>query len=425
MTNILFVSCYSTDINNSASIELIYYINLLAKSGKFNVHLLTMDFPNNTIYYDSEISKFVHKNVVVHRVKGGIILDRMLPRVSFNSDKKEFKNYKSILIKVKNIVTMVDPYISWTYKAFKYFKENLKDIKFDIILGMHEPPSSLICSYKIKDFIKKNNLNIKLISYFSDPYCNELSRKKRSFFIRKLNEVIEKKIVRKSDKFLFVTQNNFEYYKDKYGINSNNMELIHRCFDKEIYKNCDKSYPIEFSKSKINLLHAGDIVSGMRDVTNFIKALDCINQNYNEKFKKLNINFYGNINDFNQEKLVKSKDYICFKHRVSYSKIINFMINSDVLIIFANKEFKQIPAKIYDYMGTNSYILIIFESYEDPLYKLVKNIEGVICVLNNCDDIVIILMNLIDSFNVNSYFDRSNFNNNEDIYKKLENVFYK
>ena len=191
MTNILFVSCYSTDINNSASIELIYYINLLAKSGKFNVHLLTMDFPNNTIYYDSEISKFVHKNVVVHRVKGGIILDRMLPRVSFNSDKKEFKNYKSILIKVKNIVTMVDPYISWTYKAFKYFKENLKDIKFDIILGMHEPPSSLICSYKIKDFIKKNNLNIKLISYFSDPYCNELSRKKRSFFIRKLNEVIE------------------------------------------------------------------------------------------------------------------------------------------------------------------------------------------------------------------------------------------
>src|SRR5699024_2321131 len=160
---------------------------------------------------------------------------RMLPRVSFNSDKKEFKNYKSILIKVKNIVTMVDPYISWTYKAFKYFKENLKDIKFDIILGMHEPPSSLICSYKIKDFIKKNNLNIKLISYFSDPYCNELSRKKRSFFIRKLNEVIEKKIVRKSDKFLFVTQNNFEYYKDKYGINSNNMELIHRCFDKEIY----------------------------------------------------------------------------------------------------------------------------------------------------------------------------------------------
>ena len=79
MTNILFVSCYSTDINNSASIELIYYINLLSKSGEFNIHLLTMNYPQNTIYYDSEISKFVNERITIHRVDGGFILNKFLP----------------------------------------------------------------------------------------------------------------------------------------------------------------------------------------------------------------------------------------------------------------------------------------------------------------------------------------------------------
>ncbi len=420
MTNILFISCYSIDINNSASIELIYYMNLLAGTGKFNVHLLTMDFPKDSKYYDSDISNFVDKRIIVHRVNGGPILNRMLPRNTQNSVVKDKKN--KLLINIKNMIVVVDPYTSWISKAVKYFKNNLKDIGFEIILGMHEPPSSLICAYKIKKIYKNYNKNVKLISYFSDPYCDEMGRKNKIYLNRLINLYFEKSIVKNSDNFLFVTEKNFEYYKHKYKIDSNKVELIHRGFDSNLYELSKESYPNEYYKDKINFLYAGDIVKGIRDITCFIEAMDNLSIDYKEKFNKIKINFFGNVNDDIQFELVKNKDYINLKPRVSYKKVINLIVNADVLIIFGNKEFKQIPAKVYDYMGSNSYILIVLESYEDPMYNLVKGLDGVICCLNNTNDILKNVLNIIDQFHPNKKFIRDKFSSCE-VLKKLDKVF--
>lgn len=425
MINILVVSCYSVDINNSASIELIYYLNLLASKGEFNVHLLTMDFPSESIYYDFDMSKFLHKDVSVYRVRGGYFLNKMLPKrgsVSFNKDR--IKKYNSVLIKIKDLINIVDPYIFWVHRAVKYFKKYLTNIKFDIILGMHEPPSSLVCAYKIKNIVRKTNPNIKLISYFSDPYCNEMSRKRKNFFVRRINEFIEKKSVLSSNGFLFVTKNNFEYYKEKYGINLKNTEIVHRCFDSRFYENYKGKYPEEFKIDKINFLHAGDIVKGMRDISKFIEALDFLKANYKDEFKKLNINFYGNINDDKQKDLIESRNYIFSKPRVSYAKIINFIANADVLVIFANKEFSQIPAKIYDYMGADSYIFIVLEDYSDPLYELVKGVEGVICVLNDCEKITYGLLNILEIFKRDKRFNRYK-SISENMYEKFKKFFIK
>lgn len=423
MTNILFVSCYSVDINNSASIELIYYMNLLSASGKFKVHLLTMDFPSNSIYYDSEISKLVSKDIKIHRIKGGFLLNKLLPKNIKISKEGQKNSKKALLIKMKNLFTVIDPYVSWCFKAVKYFRNQLIDEKFDIILGMHEPPSSLICSYKIKDYLIKKTSKVKFISYFSDPYCNELSRRNKNFITRKINESIESKIVSKSDKFLFVSKDNYEYYKEKYGINSDNVQIIHRGYDIDFYNQSKGVYPKIYSKDKINVLHAGDIALGMRNVCEFIEALDSLKKEDSLKFSKLNINFYGNINDSNQELLLKKKNYISYNSRISYSKIVNYMVNADVLIIFGNKEFKQIPAKIYDYVGINAYILVIVESYKDPLYELVKNTQGVFCVLNNKDSIKKEIIKLLDQYNNQRNFDRNEFSN-ENILYKLEKIFY-
>lgn len=416
MTNILFVSCYSIDINNSASIELIYYMNLLVNTGKFNVHLLTMDFPKDSKYYDGDISTLVDKKIIVHRVSGGKILNRILPKNSNNSLIKDKKN--KLLIHIKNMIVVVDPYTSWISKAVKYFKENLKSLGFEIILGMHEPPSSLICAYKIKNI----NKNSKLISYFSDPYCDEIGRKNKTYFNRLINLHFEKSIVKNSDNFLFVTEKNFQYYKNKYNIDQNKVELIHRGYDSNFYESSKESYPKEYSKGKINFLYAGDIVKGIRDVRCFVEAMDYLNRDYKDKFNKIKLNFFGNVNDDIQDKLIRSKNYINFKPRVSYKEVVNLIVNAEVLIIFGNKEFKQIPAKLYDYMGSNSYILIVLESYEDPMYNLVKGLDGVICCLNNSNDILKNIIEIIDKFDFNKKFIRDKFSSCK-VLEKLYKVF--
>ena len=422
MKNILFVSCYSVDINNSASIELIYYINLLANSDKYKVHLLTMDFPNNCIYYDDETRKLVSDKVIIHRVKGGMLLNKLLPKKTQEVKGVTKKNNKDLLIKLKNVFSIIDPYVSWTNKAFKYFQKKLINENFHVILGMHEPPSSLICAKKIKKAYKTKNSKVKLVSYFSDPYCNELSRRKKNFIVRKINHNIEKEIISNSDKFLFVAKDNFEYYKNKYDINSNNVQLIHRGYDKVFYEKSKEIYPSIFKKNKINILHAGDIALGMRDISQFINAVECIRKDNNSLFSKLNINFYGNVNDPVQNELLSNKEYILYNSRISYLKVINYIVNSDILIILGNKEFKQIPAKIYDYLGTNAYILVIIESYKDPLYELVKNIPDVYCVLNNVKKIKEVLINLLKDYKEDRVLNREEFSN-ENIFFKLEKSF--
>ncbi len=49
---ILFIACYSPFINNSAAIETLQYLNKLADNNDNEVHLLTVDFPENSIYYE-------------------------------------------------------------------------------------------------------------------------------------------------------------------------------------------------------------------------------------------------------------------------------------------------------------------------------------------------------------------------------------
>ena len=105
---------------------------------------------------------------------------------------------------MKNVIVVVDPYMSWINKAVSYFENKIQNLNFDIILGMHEPPSSLICSYRIKKIMKRKFKNdVKLVSYFSDPYCDEVGRKNKSFFTRFVNLNFEKLIVRNTDKFLY------------------------------------------------------------------------------------------------------------------------------------------------------------------------------------------------------------------------------
>ena len=200
------------------------------------------------------------------------------------------------------------------------------------------------------------------------------------------------------------------------------MELIHRGFDEKFYSDAKKFYPDDYVKGKINFLHAGDVVKGIRETKFFVEAMDVLRDKYRDKFEKINLNFFGNVNDEEQLNLIASRNYINFKPRVSYMKVVNLIVNAEVLIIFGNKEFKQIPAKIYDYMGSCGYILVVLESFEDPMYDLVKNLDGILCCLNNCDDILKNILHIIDDFDLDKKFFRNNFNGDV-ILKKLNKVF--
>ena len=90
---LLFIACYSPLINNSAAIETLQYLNKLSDIDGNEIHLLTVNFPKNSVYYDETLLSMKNKKIRLHAVKGGAIFNKLMPKKSANSH--NFSNNKS------------------------------------------------------------------------------------------------------------------------------------------------------------------------------------------------------------------------------------------------------------------------------------------------------------------------------------------
>ena len=215
---ILFIACYSPMINNSASIETLMYLNNLCNIENNCVHLLTVDFPKNSIYYDEEILKLLDSKVKVHAIEGGKLFNKIMPKKSIGAKEDEkSSNTKSsgkikLMRKIKNKIIFPDMYYNWSFKASKYGIELMNKEKFDVIFSMHEPPSSHLCALRIKKHFKE----IPWVLYWSDPWLKDPSRENIGFIRKFIEGRQEKSVVLNGDRHIFVTEENKKDFMEKY-----------------------------------------------------------------------------------------------------------------------------------------------------------------------------------------------------------------
>ena len=387
---ILFIACYSPLINNSASIETLQYLNNLAKIDENEVHLLTVNFPKNSIYYDEYILSMLNEKVKMHIISGGKIFEKIMPKkpsnkAEVNSSQNNKSFIKSMLKKGKSIIAVPDMYFNWAKAASKYGIELMKKEKFDVMFSMHEPPSSHICAMKIKEEFK----DLPWVTYWSDPWLKDSTRENISPVRRKYEQSFERKVVNLSDRFIFVTKANRDDYVNSYNIPIEKTFIVTRGYDENQYKEIkEKSNPKLIEKEKINFVYAGEIFSKLRNVNPFIDALNVIKNENIDLYNKLNIMFFGNIDSDEVKNKLNVIDKVSVSPRIPYDEALGYMLNSQVLLLFGNKNSKQIPAKVYDYFGAEGLIFVILGGENDPIKDVVKNKEKCIVVNNNVDEIV-------------------------------------
>ena len=387
---ILFIACYSPLINNSASIETLQYLNNLAKIDENEVHLLTVNFPKNSIYYDEYILSMLNEKVKMHIISGGKIFEKIMPKkpsnkAEVNSSQNNKSFIKSMLKKGKSIIAVPDMYFNWAKAASKYGIELMKKEKFDVMFSMHEPPSSHICAMKIKEEFK----DLPWVTYWSDPWLKDSTRENISPVRRKYEQSFERKVVNLSDRFIFVTKANRDDYVNSYNIPIEKTFIVTRGYDEKQYKEIkEKSNPKLIEKEKINFVYAGEIFSKLRNVNPFIDALNVIKNENIDLYNKLNIMFFGNIDSDEVKNKLNVIDKVSVSPRIPYDEALGYMLNSQVLLLFGNKNSKQIPAKVYDYFGAEGLIFVILGDENDPIKDVVKNKEKCIVVNNNVDEIV-------------------------------------
>lgn len=389
---ILFIACYSPLINNSASIETLMYLNNLCNKDNNEVHLLTVDFPKNSIYYDEEILALLDKKVHIHKISGGKIFNKIMPKklskiseeVPFK-DKKYYKKKLEILRAFKKKFIFPDMYYKWSFKASRYGINLTKREKFDVIFSMHEPPSSHLCAFRIKKAFKE----IPWVLYWSDPWTKDLSREKTGALRKWVEKRQEKEVVSNGDRHIFVTEENRDDFIKEYGILKEKCFIITRGYDGNLYNEIEKEkIPKLLNKKKINLVYTGEIFSKLRDLNPFFEALEKLQREEYEFLNRFNILFFGNIDNKELQEKLNRFSSVSFNPRVDYKTALKYMIHSDGLLIWGNRKSKQIPAKIYDYFGTKNPIISILGDEEDPLKSKVCDSEKCIVVNNNKDEII-------------------------------------
>ena len=392
---ILFIACYSPLINNSAAIETLQYLNKLSEINNNEVHLLTVNFPKNSIYYDEALRSMMDDKIKIHAVDGGIVFKKLMPKSIDNSNEKSSNlalknksgNGKKVLRRIKNAIVIPDMYYGWARKAGRYGIDLMEKEKFNVIFSMHEPPSSHLCAY----YIKKQYRNIPWITYWSDPWLKDSTREK-SFVIKKILEKnMEKNIVSLADKFIFVTEaNKNEYLKDYKDLRDGQKKtfILNRGFDTKLYDRLFREeIPRLIKKDKINMVYTGEIFSKLRDIKPFIKAIEEIKEEDKEAYSLLNVLFFGNIDDIEGKKKLQNLEVANVSPRIPFDEALKYMLNGDVLLLFGNKNSKQIPAKIYDYFGVKGRIFVIYGDENDPIKKVVQDNKKCIVTENNTQGI--------------------------------------
>ncbi|WP_294186509.1 glycosyltransferase [uncultured Clostridium sp.] len=421
---ILFVACYSPLINNSASIETLQYLNNLAKIDNNEIHLLTVNFPSNSIYYDEYIFSMLDPKIKLHIISGGMVFEKIMPKKKNDFNKTDRNNkfklkLKAVLKKAKSLFAIPDMYLYWAIKASKYGSKLMKIEDFDVMFSMHEPPSSHICAYRIK----KKYRNLKWIAYWSDPWLKDSTREGSSLIRKKIEGRYEREIINLADKHIFVTKANRDDYIRTYNLNSKDTFIITRGYDAKVYsdiKNSEK--PILINDNMINVVYAGEIFSKLRDIRPFIKALKNIKRDNALLYNKLNVLFFGNIDDEEVKNELLEIDNVKVSNRIPYKEALGYMINADVLLLFGNKNSKQIPAKIYDYFGCYAYILVVLGDENDPILDIVSDLDKCKVSNNNSKDIkdsIIELTNKIISGNKSSQITEYEW---ENISKRLDSI---
>lgn len=400
---LLFIACYSPLINNSAAIETLQYLNKLCDIEGNEIHLLTVNFPENSVYYDKTLLNMMDKRIKLHAIEGGFVFKKLMPRKHNTSGNafvgKSSGSLKKILRKIKNAVVIPDMYYGWAKKAAKYGVNLIEKENIDTVFSMHEPPSSHLCAYYIKKQIK----NIPWITYWSDPWLKDSTRE-NSFFVKKIIEKrMEKNIVSLSDRFIFVTDDNRnEYLKDYPNIKKDNTYILNRGFDAQLYDKLKKEeVPEHIKKDKINIIYTGEIFSKLRNIKPFIKALEEIKKEDAAAFSKLNVLFFGNIDDIEAKKKLKNLECADAFPRIPFNEALKYMLNGDILLLFGNKNSKQIPAKIYDYFGAEGRIFVIYGDSNDPIKRICAKHEKCISCDNDAEKIKNDILNMVRMYDNN------------------------
>ncbi len=435
----LVLAYYYPPDNTSGVFRTLYFFNHIARRGKWNICILTLD-PDcyqAEQNQDQHLLEQVAPQIRVYAARAVFPREALIslkktsrrqetrqpdvseePTVSFLLPERKrtgwWQRCKDIL--TEEILAFPDNKVGWLPFAYHQARKIIKEQGVNVIYSTGSPWSSHLLGYLLK-----KRTGLPLVLDYRDPWHgNPYEKQSHSKMYRSAIFRLEKTIVTSADKVLCNTERLRQFYQQTFGAGEKFFTLTNG-YEQVMHQEAPHGKePKEFV-----LVHAGSLYGG-RNPKNFLNAV--VRLSRQQGLPKVRVILVGageEIRNFIAEEYGASvlDDHFVVTPRVAHGECLDYLRSADALLLFQQGTSLQVPRKLYEYIGLRKPILGICEEGETEDIILHNRLG--LSVRDNEDAIlkaIIELQELIDTWHC-ELFCLKKFNN-QNISITIEEALY-
>jgi glycosyltransferase involved in cell wall biosynthesis len=293
---------------------------------------------------------------------------------------------KAIVKLAESFPKIPDSSSAWAFDAYQEVHNVLTEAA--LLITFSTPISDHIVGLLLKRAKKK----IPWIACFSDPFL-ENPYIKLSFFERLMNSILERLIINKADRVVFVNDATRQRVMSKFGNTLfSKAHVIPHSFDAGEYPDYQNS------SGKLILRYMGEFY-GERTPDTFFAALQLVSKRISRIEGRLKVEIYG-CSSRELERTVEDcglKNLVELKGLVQHQESLGLMKSADVLVVIdaPAEENLFLTSKIIEYLGAQRPILAI-TSLRGPTADLMKEMGGIPCDFHDVHGIANLIMEFLE-----------------------------
>jgi len=292
-----------------------------------------------------------------------------------DTDRQEKGRFQWLKDAVSETVRYPDAINHWIWPAVKAGLSLIRKEGIEYVFATGKPWSAIIAGMLMA------TTGVKLIVDFRDPWVDNPFERDRSPVHKAMDRFFEKKVVRKAEWVFLNTDYLRQAFVRRYPyVPQGKFITMTNGYDAsdfiELETATNSSGAAAQSDNRLVITHAG-LLYGLRDPIAVFRALTlCCKAGKHQDDRAFVFRQLGEITlgyDFNRF-LEDNHVSDCFEHvgLVPYRECLNYLGQSDVLLIIQPDTQTQIPSKLYEYIYLNKPILTI-APMDGALGKMIKN----------------------------------------------------
>lgn len=283
-------------------------------------------------------------------------LSRTLVVTRRQDSKQEGGRYRRLKDAVTDLFEIPDEEAGWLFPGVYAGTKVIKKERIDVIYSTGRPWTAHLIGVILKRLTGKP-----LVTDFRDPWLTNPFRLAYSPLRNRLEEYLEKQVIAHADAVIANTEELRDEFTRRFPQQPHHKFLsLLNGFDPDDYTGlslCDAS-----PRKTFTITHTG-FLYGQRDPATFLEAVVTLLERKRLGRQTVRIVFVGNVTlPYNLEEYLAARglsDVVTLQEHVPHKHSLEYLQQSDVLLLLQPGTTTQVPSKLFEYIGMRKPILAV------------------------------------------------------------------